>query len=136
MKDTYIRIRCTEQEKAIIQAMAEQSGMSMSEYILDLANNDKQWYHEIEVFAVVKGINKAKTEIVEKGRKSLGRVLVDQYNRVSVHTTYNRLYNEAQKEFGEIAKRSQHYFFLEADGVQVESPHPFADWVVLGKKKD
>ena len=134
MKDAYIRIRCSEQDKLVIQAMAEQSGMNMSEYLLSLVNNDKQYYHEVEVFAVVKGINKAKTEIVEKGRKSLGHVLVDNYNRASAHTTYKKLYAEAFEAFGALAKQPQHYFYLEVDGEKVAPPSSFSDWVVLGKK--
>ncbi len=134
MKESYIRIRCSEQDKAMIMAMAEQGGMSMSEYLLDLVNDDKQWYHEVEVFAVTRGTNKAKSETIEKGRKSLGKVLVDNYNRASVHTTYKRLMKEAGALFGEMARRPSHYYYLEVDGVKVEPPHPFSDWVILGKR--
>lgn len=134
MKKSYIRIRCSEQDKAMIAAMAEQGGMSMGEYLLDLVNNDKQCYHEVEVFAVARGTNKANTETIEKGRKSLGKVLVDDYNRASVYTTYERLMKEAYALFGKMAERCNHYFYLEVDGVKVEPPHPFSDWVILGKR--
>lgn len=134
MKETYIRLRCSEQEKSMISAMAEQNGMNMSEYILNLIHSEKKYYHDVEVFAVAKGTNKSKTEVIEKGRKSLGIILVDEQNRASVEV-YKKLIKEADNLFGEMAKRPNHHFYLEAEGERVEYPFPMSDWVVFGKKK-
>lgn len=52
-KTTYIRFRCTEEEKALIEAMALASAYdnNMSEYILGLVKEDARHMEEIEVFA-------------------------------------------------------------------------------------
>lgn len=131
MKDTYIRLRCSEEEKVLIQGMAEQSGMNMSEYILDLVRADKKWYHEVEVFIVVKGPNKNR-DVVEKFRQSLGTILVDDQNRASVYTTYKRLAKKAYELTGELTKRPSHYSYFEVNGEEVKSPSPFSDWAIFG----
>lgn len=60
MKETYIRFRCSEEEKAIIEAMAlqDKDSNSMSEYILNLVKKDTKAAKRIEIFAIVMNAGK------------------------------------------------------------------------------
>lgn len=129
MKESYIRLRCTEQDKLAIQMMAEQSGMSMSEYILSLIEDDKKYYKQVEVFGVIKEF---KDEMVEIARKSLGYVLVDEHNRASVYTTYERLMKALSEFEDEYKKKPQRHAYLEVDGIEVKNPYALSDYVILG----
>lgn len=46
MKDEYIRIRMSEQDKERIKKGAEREGMTMSEYILTLVRIDEREHRE------------------------------------------------------------------------------------------
>lgn len=137
MKDCYLKVRCTEQEKRKIKCIAEQQGMNMSEYILSLVKSDETYYHEVEVFAVVKeisiyiGFNK-KVQYIEKARESLGHIYVDEYNRASVDL-YSTLYERGKKLFGNLSNRPNHDLYLECQGEKVSVKNCFAEWVVFGK---
>jgi hypothetical protein len=133
MKESYIRIRCTEQDKLSIQMMAEQNGISMSEYILSLANEDKKHYKQVEVFGIIRGFNG--TETVDIAKKSLGYALVDDCNRASVYTTYKRLMKDLSEFEDCYKKKPQRYAYLEVDGEKVENPFPMSDYVILGRKE-
>lgn len=131
MKDCYLKVRCTEQEKRKIKCIAEMQGMSMSEYILSLVKSDETYYHEVEVFVVVKGINK-NVQYIEKGRESLGYIFVDEYNRASVDL-YSTLYERGKKLFGNLSNRPNHHLYLECQGEKVSVKNCFTEWVVFGK---
>ena len=73
MKESYIRFRCTEEEKAIIEAMAisDKEATSMSDYILNLVKKDAEMYEIIEIFAVKMDVSSGN----EKERKRCGKYL-------------------------------------------------------------
>ena len=130
MKDCIIRFRVSEEEKKAIEMLAEASPYTkgLSEYILDLISEDAKLFHPVEVDAVVRGANKAKTETVEKRRVSLGSILVDEYGRGTVKQ-YRRLIKEADELIGSTARKSNHYMFLEVGGKRVGNPAPMVDFV-------
>lgn len=54
MKDTYVRVRCSEADKERVRAGAEKRQMDMSEYILYLVRMDEERYNHPKTMLTVK----------------------------------------------------------------------------------
>lgn len=65
MKETYIKFRCTEEEKAIIEAMAlkDKDSHNMSEYILGLVKKDSGTCRSVEIIANIMNTGKVKEKV-------------------------------------------------------------------------
>lgn len=113
MKDSYIRFRCTETDKAIVEAMAKQDGKTMSEYLLDLVRQDYSHCHEEEFEVVV--IRKGK----EIGRQKLGTYLVDENNRASKYTTWSELEAKAEEYYSTFRSQSGQSYSIQSNGRKV-----------------
>lgn len=122
MKDSYIRFRCTEGEKRLIEmlALADPYSNNISEYILGLIKEDSKHYREIEVDAVTYGKG------IEKKRIHVGTLLIDDADRISAKAYFN-LYNKAASERLE----PQHKIVLEADGRRFKHPSAMADFTTF-----
>lgn len=127
-KETYIRFRCTEQEKAMISAMAFQDGKNISEFILNLISEQKKYYEQVEVFSVVKRMGK------EIGRKSLGFYFVDNYGRASVYTTWKDISKRMDEHLSEFKRNTNQTVYAEVNGKKITLSNPFSDWIVLNPK--
>lgn len=128
MKDTYIRIRCTEQEKEICRKLAEAEGKGMSEYLIDLIREDAKWYHSVDVYAVAKGPDKDHN-VIEKDRKLVDTVYIDECGRCDASVYYS-MYQKAQELTNNIGDKPAHYMYLEVNGQKVKKPS-LSDYVVM-----
>ena len=115
MKDSYVRFRCTEQEKAIIEKMALHDPMTenMSDYILSLIKDDYKRCHEVEVFSVVRRKGQ------EIGRKSLGFYLVDEYGRTSKFKAYKEICKKSHEFYTTFRQTTQQDSYIEVNGVNI-----------------
>lgn len=122
MKDCVIRFRCTEEEKSMIERLAGADvwAESVSDYLLGLVRTDAELYREAEVYAVVRGINRA-GEDVEKRRALVGTVLIEKETGKSSKKEYSRLWKAACDLMGSTADRPNHRMYLECDGQEVET---------------
>ena len=79
MKETYIKFRCTDEDKATIEAMAlkDKEAHNMSEYILNLVRKDVKASRSKEVFAEIMNAG----EVVS--RVSCGFFLFSEIGRAS-----------------------------------------------------
>ena len=123
--ETYVKFRCTEQEKAIINAMAMQGGVSASEFILNLIADQKQYYEQVEVFSVIKRSG------VAVDRKSIGVYLVDKLGRASVYTTWKDISEKMEDHLSEFKRISNQHVYAEVNGFQIKAPSPLSDYVIL-----
>ncbi len=131
MKDTYIRIRCTEQQKEVCKKLAEAEGKGMSEYIIDLIKEDAKWYHPVEVYAVAKGPDKTHT-IIEKARKLVDTIYIDESGRCDA-SLYFSLYKKADELTNNIGDRPAHYMYLEVNGQKVKQPS-LSDYALMDEE--
>jgi len=131
MKDSYIRFRCTEQEKRMIEmlALADPYSNGVSEYILDLIRKDALNYRTARVDAVVYGLTKATLQTVEKRREPVGEVLISE--DVISAKAYFDLMKKADEVVGKTAARPNHYLVLEAEGRRINHPSTMADVTTL-----
>lgn len=86
MKETYIKFRCTDEMKAIVEAMAlkDKEAHNMSEYIINLVKKDARASKSIEIFAVVMNTGKvvSKTSCGVYLFSEDGRASKDLYKKV------------------------------------------------------
>lgn len=124
-KNTYIRVRCTEREKEIIEALAlrDPRGGNISKYIMGLAMKDFERCHEVEVYGCLYREDK------EVRREFLGRYLVDEEGRTSVHV-YARMMNKCEELFGEI-KYLERRIIKNSEGKICRPTSPLKEYVYL-----
>lgn len=133
MKDSYIRFRCTEGEKEIIEllALADPYSNSVTEYILGLIKEDLKNYEAITIDAVVYGLTKETLQTIEKRRAAaIGTAMVDSSGRISAKA-YLDIWKKAEAEIGQTASRPNHYMVLEANGKKLKHPGAMADYVTF-----
>lgn len=124
-KDSYIRFRCTEREKKIIEAMALQDAYAenVSEYILGLIMTDFKYCHEVEVYGCL-----YKRDI-EVRKELLGSYLVDERGRTSVYA-YKHMLKKCVELFGEPGYQVRHVIKNSA-GKECSVKSPMTDYFFL-----
>lgn len=113
MKDAYIRFRCTEAQKALIEQMAKNDGSTMSEFIIGEMMARAKHFHEATFEVVVK------RKGVEIGRKEIGTYLLDEYNRASGYTVYKELNEKALEYFRTFKQKPNDSYIIESNGKRV-----------------
>lgn len=124
-KDSYIRFRCTEREKKIIEAMALQDAYAgnVSEYIISLIMEEFKHCHEVEVYGCLYKKDK------EVKREPLGSYLVDKNGRTSMHA-YEQMEKKCVELFGERDYQERHVIKNSA-GKECRITSPMSDFFFL-----
>lgn len=124
-KDSYIRFRCTEREKKIIEAMALQDAYAenVSEYILGLIMTDFKHCHEVEVYGCLYIRDR------EVRKELLGSYLVDERGRTSVYA-YKHMLKKCVELFGEPDYQVRHVIKNSA-GKECSVKSPMTDYFFL-----
>ena len=134
MKDCVIRFRCTEDEKTLIEMLASADvwSESVSEYLLNLVREDADNYREVPVYGVVRGVNKAGDNYIEKRREMVGCVLVEKGTGKTSKSEYGRLWDAARAILGSTADKPNHHLFLECEGQEVKT-NALTSYAIFGK---
>ena len=124
-KDSYIRFRCTDKDKAIIEAMALQDpyANNVSEYLLNLVSDDFKMCHEVEIYGCLYKKDK------EVKKEFLGVYLVDNEGRSSI-AAYKSMLKKCNELFGEV-KYQERYVIQNSEGKECTVKSPMSDFVFL-----
>jgi hypothetical protein len=128
MKDSYVRFRCTKEEKELIDALVLQDAYSdnITDYIMSLIKNDAQNTHEVNIYACLCKDGKTIR------REFVGCYLADKYGRASRDT-----YKDIEKKSMEIfnAKIISNIQIENESGEKCIYPSPMSDFYILEPSK-